>query len=130
MPIEDVLIGDKSIRIKREKNEDVEVTKVDEETVRSDPEHLPDDVVAALENRGFTFQSQFPMDVELYFHDEAEPYDRQTLADKLGLDEEHETVETVANLGYEISVTVEFIDENTWQVTEVFGHKLEEPYSF
>lgn len=131
MSVQDVLIGDESVLIKRgDREEDVEVTKVDEKKVRSDPEHLPDDVVAALENRGFAFQSQFPMEVEMYFNDEAEPYDRRSLADKLGLDESHDTVETVANLGYEIEVTVEFLDENTWQVTEVFGHELKEPYSF
>lgn len=130
MSIEDVLIGENTVLVKREDAENVEVTKVDDSTVRSDPEHLSDEVVAALENRGFGFQSQFPMEVELHFHDEAEPYDRRNLADELGLDEEHETVEIVANLGYEISVTVEFQDENTWQVTEVFGHELKEPYSF
>lgn len=129
MNIQDVLIGENSVIIKQEK-ENVELEKIDDSTVKGDIEHLEDSVVSALKEKGFTFESRFPIDITIYVNDSATSYDKERVAEKIGLNKGNTTVEKVANIGYEIPITVQFKDADTWEVTEVFGKPLEEPFSF
>jgi len=128
MAIKDVLVGEKTILVKREK-EDIELKKHGENTINSSTDHLPEPVVNRLQSDGFSFVSPFPMELDVYVHDEATRGDKRDIADQIGLDEETEIVREIANIGYEIPITVHISDESTWEVTKVFGKKLEEPYS-
>lgn len=131
MTIQDVLIGTHSVTVKREGREsDIEFEKVDEETILGLPEIYDDSVVTALREEGFEFESQFPLEFNYYIHDEAEPYDCKQVSEELGLSEDSELVRRIANIGYEIEVTIRVSDQHTYEITHVFGQKLETPKSY
>lgn len=131
MTVTDVLIGSDMITVKREGREnDVEFEKEDDETILGIPDVYDEEVVEAVNEAGFDFKSQFPLEFNYYVNDESVPSEYRLVADEIGLPEDDETVQRIANIGYEIELTIRVEDRHTWKVTHVFGHELKEPKSY
>lgn len=131
MTVNDVLIGDESVLVKRDgRDADVEFEKDDKNTVLGTPESYDEEVVNAVTEKGFTFKSQFPTEITHYVNDDGTRDDYRRIADKLNLDDEDDLVRQIAGVGYEIELTIRVNSPTDWEVTHVFGHKLEEPFSY
>lgn len=128
MTVEDVLIGSSNVIVKTNE-ENYEFFKSDSE-VHAIKDELPDEVVESLEEEGFTIVSPFPKTVNHYVHDEGTPHDINQIAEELGIDPENPMAKEIANIGYEIELTIRVNGQGDWEVTHVLGQELKEPYSY
>lgn len=129
--IKDTLIGETTVLVRREREPDIEFERIGENRVSGDEESLDDEVIDAVRDNGFEFKTVYPFEVELYFHDEAEPDGRRIVADKMPaqFESDDDLVRELAGLGYEIQMTARVTSETDWEITHILGHELKEPYT-
>lgn len=127
--IEDVLTGDKTVLVKTKRGDSFEFDK-DGDKIEANRVDIPDEVIDAVETRGFEIDSNFPKTVEIYAHDDPTPHKRREIARDLGVEENSDLADTIAGLTYEIELTVNAYEDGSFEVTHVFGKELVEPYSY
>lgn len=127
--VRDVLIGESSVIVETS-DQSYKLEKIDETTVEGNTNQLTTVVVDALESRGMTIESNYPQTIEVFAHDEPEPFSYTQVADKLNLDEDSSLAREIAGITTEIDLTIKVYEDNTWEVTHVFGNKLETPHSY
>lgn len=129
--VEDVLVGNDTVLVKRADQSNLEFERIGENCVSGDEDAIETEVVDAITDAGFEFETVYPFEVDLYFHDEAEPSSRRIVAEKMPtqFESDDEIVRTLAGLGYEISMTAKVTGPNSWEVTHIMGHELKEPFN-
>jgi len=129
MNIKDVLEGNENVIVKTDRK-DYEFSKKDNRILhyKGDKSDIPNKVKEVLEEKEFNLDPEFPITVNHYAHDEAMSYDYEDISEQANLPADHEIVNKIAGLSYEIEFTVDIIDESTCELTHIKGHELKEPY--
>lgn len=125
MQVTDVLTGEKSVIVETT-GDDYKFKKIDDGSVDADSDEVPDEVIDALLDHGIDIP-QYPTTIKHYIHDEGNRADYTEISEELGLDEDHELVRRIANLGYEVEFTIDVQSESNAVITHVDGHELVEP---
>ena len=124
----DTLVGNNSVIVKTE-DESFEFGK-EHDRVFSTYEELPNEVSETLQSRGFTIEPNFQSNITIYAHDEPTQYDKQEIAEDLGVKEDHSLAQDISYITSEIPIGVEVEEDGSWKVTHVYGKELKEPYSY
>lgn len=129
MEVVDTLIGTNTVIVQCDNGQSFSFNRKSEDKLEVDKSKTPDVVWKDLEDQGFVLESQtdYPITIKRYAHDEATGRDYEEIAEELNLDEDSDIVKSIAGLTYEISFTIRVIDENTCEVTHIYDQKLEEP---
>ena len=127
MEVKDILVGDKYVLVKT--NKDEFEFKIDKYGMISIGDTVSDEIKSELIRHDNVTVMDFPKTINFFVHDEGTSHDRSVVLDKLGLPENHDIVERISNIGYEIKFTINVENQNgrfVAHITEIMGEKLAE----
>lgn len=125
MTIQDFLEGEKTVLIKRD-NEDIELEITDEDHIE-EPGILPKKVIQRLEDEGYIVEEPFPLEIEIYIHDDKGPSEKRKIQDKLNIHEETGLAQSISDIGYEIPITIRVLSKSSFEIVSVFDEELASP---
>lgn len=122
MAIKDTLVGDSKVRVETDSDaHEYEIQESGIVDVGPDPR---EDIVEAIEEKEFTVIKGGPRTITQYIHDEPTPYDSKDIAEELNLDEDHDVVNKIANVGSEIKLDMKITNSGDVYLTHVNGVEL------
>jgi len=128
MQLNDILVGDKYVLVKT--NEGDFEFETNEYGMISVGDTVSDEIKDKLVNHDDVAVTVFPKTINFFVHDEGTTQDKSVVSDKLGLPEDHDIVEKISNIGYEIDLTINVENENgqfVAYITKIMGSELAEP---